>query len=79
MTPIQRRLLTAIVHYVRRHGYPPTLRELTVLAAVSSTSVAAHNLRRLQARGYLTIGEKRARTIVLTEHGRREAGIGIAP
>jgi SOS-response transcriptional repressor LexA len=49
------RLLEAVKTLMRRHQRPPTMRELKDETGISSTSVVAFNLRKLQADGRLRL------------------------
>jgi len=53
LSPRERLVLMALVTYTRTHGYPPTHRELGDLADISSTSVVAYYLEKLEARGLI--------------------------
>jgi len=44
-------VLAAIEQYLDEHGYPPTVRELSVLCGITSTSVVSYHLWRLVAAG----------------------------
>jgi repressor LexA len=59
------RVLTAIALFWKQHGYSPSLRELCELADVSSTSMAALHLERLQAAGLIEYEPRIARSIRL--------------
>lgn len=59
------RVLTAITLFIREHHYAPTLREICELADVSSTSLAAAHLERLQGAGLIEYEPGKARTIRL--------------
>lgn len=63
--------LVAIEEYWKAHGYAPSVRELKGALSLSSTSVVAHYLRRAWVSGHLTRDFGRARTLRLTEAGRR--------
>ena len=45
------RVYAAIEQYLDEHGYPPTVRELSVLCGITSTSVVSYHLWRLVAAG----------------------------
>ena len=75
MTASQFRLLRACAEYWRAHRYSPSLRELVELAGLSSTSVAASNVRRLMAMGLLSQAAEICRTICLTHAGWAESGL----
>jgi len=53
LSPRERTVLLALVAFTREHGYPPTHRELGDLAGLSSTSVVAYYLEKLEARGLI--------------------------
>lgn len=53
LTPRQRQILHVIREAVRKQGYPPTIRELASAVGVTSTSSISHQLRQLEAKGYL--------------------------
>ena len=63
LTDLQQRLYTAVVDFWLSHGYCPQVRELTKLARISSTSVVAYNLDKLQARGLILMEPGVTRTI----------------
>lgn len=67
----QRRLLDALHQFRRAHGYPPSVRALMAETGISSTSTVAYNLNVLEQMGLVAMDEKKARTIRLTEEGRR--------
>ena len=75
VTPKQRRLLQVVACYWADCGFSPTLRELVSLLPLSSTSVAAYNLRRLRSLGLVTFRPGTARTLCLTAAGWAETGI----
>ena len=75
MTASQRRLLMACAIYWLARRFAPSLRELVELAHLSSTSVAAYNLRRLE-RGHLITFERAVpRSICLTDAGWSECDL----
>jgi len=49
----QERILSFIREFIRKNGYPPTIREIGKAVGISSTSVVNYNLNVLQRRGYL--------------------------
>ncbi len=55
----QRRMLEFIREFIRRHGYPPSIRDIGRAVGISSTSVVDYNLRVLEREGYL----RRARDV----------------
>jgi repressor LexA len=50
LTDRQRRIMQVIEESVRRHGYPPTLREIGDAAGLASTSSVSHQLISLRRR-----------------------------
>lgn len=62
---------TGILHYIERfvqdNGYPPAIRNIQHDLSISSTSVVAYNLRKLEERGMLTRDKRNARGIKLPE------------
>lgn len=63
-------MLAFIQDYTLRQPYPPTLRETAESCKLSSSPVAACNLRVLEQRKYLTLLTGATRGIVLTRQGR---------
>lgn len=62
----QERVLTFICHFLDKHGYPPTVREICVGVGVTSPATVKHHLEKLTNAGYITIapGKTRAITVV---------------
>ncbi len=63
LTLRQRAVLEVIQEAVERQGYPPSIREVGQLAGLSSPSSVAHQLRALEAKGYLRRDPNRPRAI----------------
>jgi len=53
LSPKQGRILQFIRKFIDSRGYPPTVRDIVGGCKISSTSVAAYNLDRLEAHGYI--------------------------
>ena len=70
LTPRQVRILAFVRDFASGNPYPPAIREITNGCGLSSTSVAFHNLRQLEAEGFLTRVPGSARSTVLTPRGR---------
>jgi|Deesub1362B_J571_1020462.scaffolds.fasta_scaffold02721_8 repressor LexA len=68
----QERILSFIREFIRKNGYPPTIREIGKAVGISSTSVVNYNLNVLQRRGYLV----REREV---SRGLRLVGESIGP
>jgi repressor LexA len=65
LTERQRRIMQVIEESVRRHGYPPTLREIGDATGLASTSSVSHQLISLQKKGYVRRGAGRPRSAVV--------------
>ncbi|HEY6278045.1 MAG TPA: transcriptional repressor LexA [Streptosporangiaceae bacterium] len=65
LTPRQQRIMQVIEASQRRHGYPPSMREIGEATGLASTSSVAHQLSVLERRGYLSRGAGRPRTAVV--------------
>ncbi|MGL4831777.1 MAG: transcriptional repressor LexA [Propionibacteriaceae bacterium] len=65
LTPRQRKLLTVMRDSIESVGYPPTIRELGDLVGLASPSSVQHQLRQLEARGYIHRDPNRPRAMVL--------------
>jgi|TARA_R110000824_G_scaffold215094_1_gene401352 repressor LexA len=64
--PADGNLLLYLKRYTKKHGYPPSLREILEDLGYSSTSVVTYQLDRLEREGRLTRQRHVARSIVLT-------------
>jgi len=73
LTARQAGILRFTEAYVRREGYPPSLRNIMTGCGISSTAVVTYNLQRLERAGYLRVDANVARGIRLPqpEHGER--------
>lgn len=49
----QHAIMAYIPAYIKRHGYPPTIREIGKACGISSTSVVVYNLNRLTEDGLI--------------------------
>ncbi len=49
----QKRIISFITGSLRDRGYPPTIRGIAAGCGISSTSVVAYNLRKLEQAGYI--------------------------
>lgn len=73
-TPRQRELLRYIAALSAK-GFPPTIRELTAVMGVKSTNALNDVLKAVQRKGFVIAEPRAARTIRLTDAGRREMGM----
>ena len=53
LSPRQEQILNFISDFLRDKGYPPSIRDIVVGCGISSTSVVAYNLDKLEAAGYI--------------------------
>ena len=65
LTPRQRRILEVIRDALAEQGYPPSIREIADRAGLASSSSAAHQLKVLQAKGFLVRDPHRPRALMV--------------
>jgi repressor LexA len=63
LTPRQRKVLEVIREAVDRRGYPPSVREIGESVGLTSTSSVAHQLKTLEAKGFLRRDPNRPRAV----------------
>jgi repressor LexA len=63
LTVRQRRVLETIRDSIERRGYPPSMREIGEAAGLASPSSVSHQLRALEAKGFLRRDPNRPRAI----------------
>lgn len=63
LTPRQRRILEVIRDELASRGYPPSIREIADHVGLASSSSAAHQLKVLQAKGFLFRDPHRPRAL----------------
>ena len=71
LSPRQEQILVFIREFIRRNGYPPTIRDIGKSVSISSTSVVNYNLNVLQNKGFLTREQDVARGLRLVEEDRQ--------
>jgi len=49
----QERIINFVTEFLHDKGYPPTVRDIAAGCGLSSTSVVAYNLNKLQQAGYI--------------------------
>lgn len=67
LTGPEARALRCIRSYVKKRGYPPSVREIAKAGGWASTSTVFDNLRRLEAKGYIKVDDRVARGIKVLE------------
>jgi repressor LexA len=75
----QEKVLQFVRDAVRRHGYPPSIREIGEAVGLRSTSSVSHQLRMLQKKGYLQRHSGRPRTTELLPASASAPAPGPAP
>src|SRR3954468_24480387 len=80
LTPRQRKVLGVIRSAVERRGYPPSVREIGEAVGLTSTSSVAHQMKVLEAKGFLRRDPHRPRAVevLLPSSSAVEAGAGVA-
>jgi repressor LexA len=73
LTVRQQRVLEVIRASVEARGYPPSMREIGERAGLSSPSSVAHQLRTLEAKGYIRRDPHRPRALEVLAPGSAEA------
>ncbi len=63
LTPRQRRILEVIRDAVESKGYPPSIREMGTSVGLASSSSVAHQLKTLEAKGFLRRDPNRPRAL----------------
>jgi repressor LexA len=79
LTPRRRKIIGAIEESVRSRGYPPSLREIGEAVGLASTSSVSHQMRVLQAKGYVSREAGRPRTARLQALGQDAGTVGVTP
>ncbi len=65
----QHHILRFIHQHTLEHGFAPSIREISLATAITSTSVVNYNLERLITWGYLVKSRGKSRALGLTERG----------
>jgi len=63
LTPRQRRVLDFIRSSIEQRGYPPSIREIGASVGLTSSSSVAHQLKALEAKGFLRRDPNRPRAL----------------
>ena len=73
LTLRQRRILEMIKSTVERRGYPPSIREMGDAVGLASSSSVAHQLKMLEAKGFLRRDPNRPRALEVLLPGENRA------
>ncbi|MFI8823356.1 transcriptional repressor LexA [Streptomyces sp. NPDC053431] len=76
LTERQQQILDIIRSHTRRHGFPPSMREIAAAAGLLSTSSVSHQIRALEKKGVLRQDPQRPRAYVLADGLSEGPGIG---
>jgi repressor LexA len=79
LTPRQRRILEVIKEAVDSRGYPPSIREMGEAVGLASSSSVAHQLKMLEAKGFLRRDPNRPRALEVLLPGDGVAAARSAP
>ena len=66
LTEIQKKILEILKSYISKHSIPPTIKEISALCGLSSTSSVHHQLSCLEEKGYIVRDKTKSRSIKLT-------------
>ncbi len=78
LTPRQRRVLDVIRDSVKSRGYPPSMREIGEAVGLTSSSSVAHQLRKLEARGFIRRDVNRPRAVEILHPAQQTTRPGAA-
>ena len=78
-SPKQKRILQFIRKFIDTRGYPPSVRDIVSGCKISSTSVVAYNLARLEAAGYIRRHAKISRGVEFLNTKRSHQHIVSVP
>jgi repressor LexA len=79
LSPKQKRILQFIRKFVDARGYPPSVRDIVSGCKISSTSVVAYNLARLETAGYIRRHAKISRGVEFVNTKRSHQHIVSVP
>lgn len=65
LTKRQQLVLEGIIDYQNSHGFAPAIRELCVIAGLSSTSSVSSHLKQLEEKGYIARMPEAPRAIAI--------------
>jgi len=79
LSPKQSQILEYLREFLEEKDYPPSIRDIQVGCAISSTSVVDYNLRKLEEKGFIRRDSEVARGIEVLDGKRRRARIVEIP
>jgi repressor LexA len=63
LNPRQKEILTFLTEHMRKHAYPPTVREIGRAVGLSSSSTVQNHLNSLEEKGYIRRDPTKSRTV----------------
>ena len=75
----QEKILEFIQNYVKKHGIPPSIRDIVAGCGISSTSVADYNLKHLERLGFIRRHHEISRGIELVDEGADGRRVHLIP
>ena len=79
LSPKQERIINFITEFLYDKGYPPTIRDIAAGCGISSTSVVAYNLDKLEQAGYIRRHSDISRGIEFLNPKQREGKLAYVP
>ena len=79
LSPKQQRIINFVTEFLHDKGYPPTIRDIAAGCGLSSTSVVAYNLNKLQQAGYIRRHSDISRGIKFLAPQQKEAKLVHIP
>ena len=73
LTERQQRVLSFIESQIRKHGYPPTIREIGRHLGIKSTNGVNDHLNALQRKGYIKRQDHKSRTLAIVKSANDDA------
>jgi repressor LexA len=77
LTVRQRKVLSVIRNSVKTRGYPPSMREIGEAVGLTSSSSVAHQLRKLEARGFIRRDVNRPRAVEILHPSQAAEAAGV--
>src|SRR5438477_9693489 len=75
LTERQQRVLGFIESQIRKHGYPPTIREIGRHLGIKSTNGVNDHLNALQRKGYIKRQDHKSRTLAIVKSANDDADL----
>src|SRR4051812_43397417 len=79
LTERQQRVLAFIESQIRKHGYPPTIREIGRHLGIKSTNGVNDHLNALQRKGYIKRQDHKSRTLAIVKSANDDADLPSSP